>query len=150
MDGKELVKRRSKGINAERELVTKLWKLGYAVIRGPASGAKIRRGVYPDIVVIKNRHIFVLEVKKRSKLDHIYVDKDQIEKLKEFARRSGGEALIAVKISEFRVWKAIPITYVKEVSNNKIRIDKEIIEKAQDLFEYLNNRINITLDSYIT
>lgn len=149
MEKKEASRKRSSGISAERELVVKLWKLGFAVIRGPASGAKIKRGVYPDVVAIKNRHVFVFEVKKRSKLDHIYIDKDQIEKLKEFARRAGGEALIATKITELKIWKAIPIELVKEVSANKVRVDREVIEQAQELIKYLESKVNITLDKYL-
>ncbi|MCC6057556.1 MAG: Holliday junction resolvase [Desulfurococcaceae archaeon] len=149
MEKKEASRKRSSGISAERELVVKLWKLGFAVIRGPASGAKIKRGVYPDVVAIKNRHVFVFEVKKRSKLDHIYIDKDQIEKLKEFARRAGGEALIAAKITELKIWKAIPIELVKEVSANKVRVDREVIEQAQELIKYLESKVNITLDKYL-
>jgi Holliday junction resolvase len=148
MENKEITKRRSKGVNAERELVTKLWKLGFAVIRGPASGAKIKKGIYPDVVAIKNRYVFVFEVKKRSKLGHIYVDKEQVEKIREFARRAGGEALVAVKITELKVWKVVPITFIKEVSIDRVRIDREVIEQAQDLIEYLNSKVNITLDKY--
>uniref|UniRef100_A0A7C2Z229 Crossover junction endodeoxyribonuclease Hjc n=1 Tax=Ignisphaera aggregans TaxID=334771 RepID=A0A7C2Z229_9CREN len=143
-------RRRTTGVSAERELVSKLWKQGFAVIRGPASGSRIKKGVYPDIVAIKNRHVFVIEVKKRAKLDHIYIDREQIEKLKEFARRAGGEPLIAVKVAEKRVWKAVPISNVKEVSMDKCRIDKGIIEQAEDLMNYLNSRINLGLDSYLS
>lgn len=149
MSEKDVKRKRSKGANAERELVVKLWKLGFAVLRGPASGSKIKKGVYPDIVAIKNRHIFVFEVKRRSRLGHVYISKDQLEKIKEFARRAGGEALVAVKISELRTWRAIPLIHIKEVSSSKARIDKEIIEQADDLLVYLNNRISTTLDEYI-
>jgi len=149
-----LPKRRQRGISAERELVRKLWKLGFAVVRGPASGAKIRRSVYPDVVAIKNRHIFVIEVKKRSKLDHIYIDRTQIEKLKEFARRAEGEAVIAIKVAELGSWKIIPLDIIMnntvEISSEKIRIDKEMIKNAEDLIEYLRKRINIGLDAYIS
>ncbi|MEM1645785.1 MAG: Holliday junction resolvase Hjc [Ignisphaera sp.] len=149
MGEKDINRKKSKGANAERELVVKLWKLGFAVLRGPASGSKIKKGIYPDIVAIKNRHIFVFEVKKRTKLSHVYISKDQIEKIKEFARRAGGEPLVAVKISELQAWRAIPLTHIREVSPSKVRIDKEIIEQADDLLVYLNNKINTTLDSYI-
>lgn len=149
MNEKDIGRKKSKGVNAERELVVKLWKLGFAVLRGPASGSKIKKGVYPDIVAIKNRHVFVFEVKKRNKLGHVYINKDQIEKIKEFARRAGGEALIAIKISALRAWKAIPLAHTKEVSPSKVRIDKEVIEQADDLLTYLNNKISTTLDNYI-
>lgn len=150
MSRNDVTKRRASGASAERELVIKLWKLGFAVMRGPASGSKIRKGVYPDIVAIKNRHVFVFEVKKRSRLGHIYINKSQLEKIKEFARRAGGEALIVVKISDLKKWKAIPLNYVKEISIDKARIDKELIEQAEDVINYIVKRINVRLDNYIS
>lgn len=146
MEPQEAIRRKPRGgISAERELVLKLWKLGLAVIRGPASGAKVKRSIYPDIVALKNRHIFVIEVKKRSKLDHIYIDRRQIEKLKEFARRAGGEPLIAVKISGLRIWKAIPLANIEDVSTDKVKINKKVIEEAEDIISYINKRINMCL-----
>lgn len=150
MKDQDVVKHRIRGISAERELVVKLWKLGFAVIRGPASGSRIKKSVYPDIVAIKNRHVFVIEVKKRSKPDHIYISREQVEKLKEFARRAGGEALIVVKVSGSNIWKAIPLTYAKEISLSRFRIDRDVVEKAEDIMNYINKRINTSLDTYIT
>lgn len=150
MTKEEVIRKRPSGFSAERELVIKLWRLGFAVIRGPASGSRIKRGVYPDIVAIKNRHVFVLEVKKRSKLSHIYIDKSQLEKIKEFARRAGGEALIVIKIPSLGGWRVIPVDYIKEVSANRARIDKELIEQAEDMLSYINKKINIGLDNYVS
>lgn len=146
----EVIKRKIRGIYAERELVVKLWKLGFAVIRGPASGSRVKKSVYPDLVIIKNKHIFVLEIKSRSKLSNIYIDREQIEKLKEFARRAGGEALVAIKISSLRIWKAIPITQINEFSSSKVKIDRNVLQNAEDLISYINKRVNLSLDNYIS
>lgn len=149
MNQEILLKGKRRGVAAERELVTALWKLGFAVIRGPASGARIKKSIYPDIVAIKNKHIFVIEVKKRSKLTHIYVDVAQVEKLREFARRADGKAIIAVKITGLGTWKIIPVECIIETCGKKLKIDKEMIKKAEDFETYFNKRITKSLDNYI-
>jgi len=143
------VKGRRRGFHAERELVQKLWKMGFAVIRGPASGAKIKSGIYPDVVAIKDGKIFVFEVKERKDIASIYVDKRQVEKIKEFAIRAGGEALIAVKIASVKSWKVINIDSLTDFNGSKFKIPKDAIESAEDLFNYLTKKITKTLDNYI-
>ncbi|RLG77574.1 MAG: Holliday junction resolvase [Thermoprotei archaeon] len=120
-----------RGFDAERDLVRKLWKCGFAVIRGPASGSRIKRAVCPDVVAIKNRNVFVFEVKKRSKYDSIYLDKEQVLKLVEFARRAGGEAFIAVKISN-NPWKFIPVNKLVDVGSS-YKVPRDEIEAGLDI-----------------
>ncbi|HIC99009.1 MAG TPA: Holliday junction resolvase, partial [Pyrodictiaceae archaeon] len=38
-----------RGFEAERDLARRLWQKGFAVIRAPASGAKTKHYVYPDL-----------------------------------------------------------------------------------------------------
>lgn len=143
------VKGREKGFHAERELVQKLWKMGFAVIRGPASGAKIKSGIYPDVVAIKDGKIFVFEVKVRKDIAPIYIDRKQVEKIREFAIRAGGEALIAIKIASVKNWKVININNLANFNESKFKISKDVIESAEDLFNYLTKKIAKTLDNYI-
>ena len=140
---------RSRGFNAERELVRKLWKMGLAAMRGPASGAKVKKSVYPDVVAIKDRYIFVFEVKARKHLDNIYIPKSQIDKLIEFARRAGGEPLIAVKIHDLKVWKVIPASSLIPVSEKRYKISREMLESAYEITYYIKEKLNKTLISYI-
>ena len=136
---------RKRGYEAERELVRKLWRCGFAVVRGPASGAKVRKAVYPDVVAIKNRRILVFEVKKRSKLESIYLDKEQVAKLREFARRAGGDAFIAIKISGMP-WRFVSVKQLVDTGGS-YKVPLEEIEKAlgfNDLVALVETTIPLT------
>ena len=139
--------RRRRGFSAERELVKKLWKYGFAAIRGPASGAKVKKSVYPDVVAIYKGLVLVFEVKSRSKLQSIYMKRSQLEKLIEFARRAGGRALIAVKISELRDWKIVSVEDVI-IDGEKVKIPKELIESSPSLSVFISSVLNRSLDSF--
>lgn len=139
--------KRVRGYGAERELVRKLWRLGFAAIRGPASGAKVKHSVYPDVVAIRNGLVLVFEVKYRRKPETIYISQRQITKIIEFARRAGGIALIAIKIGELGEWRIVPVDQL-EVSNNMFRISREVIESSPKLHDYLLAMITRKLTSY--
>ena len=89
----------------ENELANMLWSLGYAVVRGPSSGSRVKKRYQPDLVAIKKGRILVIEVKKARRGKPLYIPSRQVKGLREFAERSGGLAVIAVKIprSEWRI-----------------------------------------------
>ncbi len=91
----------------ENELANILWNLGYAVVRGPSSGSRVKKRYQPDLVAIKNGVVLVIEVKKARRSNPVYVPRRQVEGLREFASRSGGTALIAVRLTggEWRIHK---------------------------------------------
>lgn len=122
---------RSRGYRAERDLVILLWKRGFAVMRAPASGSKIKRAMYPDIVAIKKGKIVVFEVKSRSKEETIYIGSEQIRKLLEFTTRGGGRAYIAVKIPG-KDWLFIPVEQL-EPTTSGYRISRESLKGALSL-----------------
>lgn len=150
MSKDEISRSRRRGLSAERELAQKLWKMGFAVVRGPASGARIKRGAYPDLVAIKDSKVFVFEVKKRKELETLYIDRNQLEKLLEFARRAGGEPLLAVKVGTPGCWKAVNVHELlrKAQEGIKVRVDRSIIEDAAELFTYLNAKLSKPLDTF--
>ncbi len=118
--------RRRKGFGRERMLARKLWEKGFAVLRAPASGAKARRLKYPDMVVLRNGHIIVLEIKTSEKQAPIYIPRQQVEKIREFARRAGGKAYIAVDyIGTGMGWRFIPIEELAETKRGNYRIDPD-------------------------
>jgi len=137
---------RRRGFSAERELARLLWSRGFAVVRGPASGARGRHVVYPDLVAIYQGNIYVFEVKYRHSLP-IYIQKEQINRLLEFARRAAGEPYIAVKLPR-RGWYIVPVENAVETRNG-YKISEEILESAQKLEAFINSVINITIDNYI-
>ncbi|RLG74476.1 MAG: Holliday junction resolvase [Thermoprotei archaeon] len=122
--------------------------MGFAAIRGPASGAKVKRGVYPDVVAIRSGLVLVFEVKYRKKIETIYLPRNQVEKMLEFARRAGGIALIAIKISELHDWRIVPVEKL-ELVGDKFRISRRVIEESPRLDEYISSMIMRTLDEYL-
>lgn len=144
-----ILRSRSKGYRAERELVNKLWRLGFAVMRAPASGSKIRKAKYPDVVAIKSGKVLVFEVKSRSKIESIYINGEQVSKLRDFSERAGGQAFIVVKIPN-DVWKTVPIDSLEKLPNGSYRLNKELIERSKELYEVLRElKLIPSLEEYI-
>ncbi len=138
---------RSKGYRAERELVTSLWRHGFAVIRAPASGARIKNAIYPDIVAIYRGRIYAIEVKYHSSTP-IYVPRHQAVKLLEFAKRAAAEAYIAVKLPR-KGWRFIRITEdVLKTDAKSIRIGDEELNEALDLAGFVNMATTNPLTTY--
>jgi Holliday junction resolvase len=127
------------GKRYELELARKLYRLGFAVIRAPASGRKSKRVPYPDIVAIKHRNILVISVKYRSSLGTVYVSQDELRKMADFAKRSDGIMLIAVKVKEIGYWRVIPLPITSNSTSNidKITITVDMIRSAKGLEEWL-------------
>ncbi|MFN3268099.1 MAG: Holliday junction resolvase Hjc [Zestosphaera sp.] len=125
-----VVKSRSKGYRAERELVHTLWRLGFAVMRAPASGARIKKAEYPDVVAIMKGRVAVFEVKSRASSSGLYIELEQIKKLIDFAERAGGTPYIAIKIPH-KEWKFIKISKEGIIKESKTyKVSREDIEKA--------------------
>ncbi|HIQ10557.1 MAG TPA: Holliday junction resolvase [Pyrodictium sp.] len=138
-----------RGFEAERDLARRLWQKGFAVIRAPASGAKAKHYVYPDLVAIWRGKILVFEVKRRTKLTTLYIDAKQVEKLREFCRRAGGEAFIAIKIVDEKKWYFVPLTELEQIETGKYRISAEKIRSALTLEELVKRYTMEALDKYI-
>ncbi len=122
--------RRRRGFMHERDLVLKLWKRGFAVLRAPASGSKTRRIIYPDLVAIKNGVIMVFEVKTTREKKPVYIPKHQVEKLREFLKRSGGYGFIAVKIVGDMGWRFIPLDELEETSGGNYKVSLEKLSSS--------------------
>ena len=117
-------------------------------MRAPASGAKIKRASYPDIVAIYKGKVIVLEVKRRSELSTIYIDEEQVNKLRTFCERAGGKGYIAVKIP-YKEWVFISIDKLVKI-NNKYRLDKNEIINGMKLGEVLSELgIKRGLETYL-
>jgi Holliday junction resolvase len=126
---------RLKGFHYERELARMLYREGFAVIRAPASGSRAKRVFYPDIVAIYKRNVLVLEVKARSEPCDIYIDKYKVERLRDFAERSGGEAYVAVKITSMGEWRVVPLDQLWETEAGNYRVSKFVLERSARLEE---------------
>jgi len=128
---------RRRGFHYERELARMLYREGFAVIRAPASGSKAKRVFYPDIVALYKKNILVFEVKTRSEPSDIYIDKYKVERLRDFAERSGGEAYIAVKTTSTGEWRAVPLRDLWTTREGNYRVSKFILERSINLGELI-------------
>lgn len=101
---------KSKGINAERELVHMFWGKGWACLRIAGSGSN--RYPSPDVLVGNKLRRLAIEC-KTTKDQKKYFEKKEIEALKKFAGVFGAEPWIAVKFKSHE-WYFITTEDLKE------------------------------------
>jgi holliday junction resolvase Hjr len=85
---------KSKGINAERDLVHRFWEIGWACVRVAGSGSS--KYPSPDLLAGNNIRKFVIETKTTSGNFSIFLRK-QFSELIDFAGRFGAESWVAIK-----------------------------------------------------
>jgi Holliday junction resolvase len=85
---------KSRGINAERDLVHRFWAIGWACIRVAGSGSS--KYPSPDLIAGNNLRKFVIETKTCSGTIQ-YFSKKEISELIDFANRFGAESWVAIK-----------------------------------------------------
>ncbi len=122
-------------MEAERELANILWSKGFAVIRGPASGAGTRRRFQPDLVAMKSGKIAVIEVKKTNKLP-VYIRSEQILGLSEFSRRANAKAFIAVRLKGGK-WLFYRLTEVKTTKRGGFKVEGKGLDLNSFIAEVL-------------
>jgi len=106
--------RKSKGINAERELIHLFWNTdSWSAIRAAGSGCS--RYPSPDVLAGNSLRKLAIECKS-SKEDNIYLEKKEINELKEFGRRFGAEPWIGIRIN-LKEWFFLTLEDIKETEN---------------------------------
>jgi holliday junction resolvase Hjr len=88
--------RKSKGINAERDLLHMFWAKGWAALRAPASGSM--RFPSPDLIAGNKIRVLAVEC-KTSKAKTKYFQPEDLDDLKEFSAIFGAEPWVAVKFN---------------------------------------------------
>ncbi len=104
---------KSKGINAERELVHMFWAKDWACLRIAGSGSS--RYPSPDILVGNKLRRLAVEckvTKEKSK----YFDKESISSLRKFADVFGAEPWVAVKFKGYE-WYFVSLEDLKDTGN---------------------------------
>ncbi len=86
--------RKSRGIDAERDLIKKFWANGWPAIRSAGSGSM--QYPSPDILTGKNGRRLAIECKLTSDTKK-YFPINEIRELKYFANSFGAEAWLAIK-----------------------------------------------------
>jgi Holliday junction resolvase len=88
--------RKSKGINAERELIHLFWKNGWAATRVAGSGSI--KYPTPDIVAGIQTRKLAVEC-KATKDTSYYFTKEEVDQLKEFSEKFGAEPWLAIRFN---------------------------------------------------
>ena len=127
---------RRKGAAHERDLAYRLFEAGFAVLRGPASGSKVKKLIYPDVVAIYKGKAFAFEVKAFSELRPIYLDAKRGERLLEFAERAGGEAYVAFKHIGSGEWRLVPLSALRRTTSELV-CDPKLLERATKLDDFV-------------
>jgi Holliday junction resolvase len=125
---RNLAKMYRKGYRYELELSAKLYGLGYATLRAPASG----KGGKPDVIALKQGRIVAFEVKVRSRARDIYIPWYEVERLRTWAERAGAIAYIAVKRLDINEWRLFPLDML-ERTNRYYRISRKMFWNGYEL-----------------
>ena len=123
---------KSKGINAERELIHLFWKNGWSAIRVAGSGSQHYPS--PDILAGNVSRKIALECKS-SKDPKKYLEKAEISQLQEFAKKFGAEAYIALRFDR-QEWYFLSLDDLDQTKNNFV-VDLALAKKKGMLFEEL-------------
>jgi len=124
--------RKSKGINAERDLIHKFWGCGWASVRVAGSGSMR----YPSADILATNKLRKLAIEcKASKEPWKYVEKADIEQLKTFAELFNAEPWLAVKFNK-KEWFFLTLEDLEE-TDKAFMINLEKAEKKGLLFEEL-------------
>ncbi len=108
--------RKSKGINAERELIHLFWKEEWAAIRIAGSGAI--KYPCPDVLAGNVKRRLAIEC-KASKSSLQYLSKDEVEQLKQFSSIFGAEPWIGVRFNNAK-WMFLSLEDLKETGKNYV------------------------------
>lgn len=124
--------RKGKGINAERDLIHKFWNNKWCAVRIAGSGSMR----YPSADVLATNKLRKLAIEcKTAKKPWKYIEKEDINQLKEFADLFNAEPYIAIKFNK-KEWLFLTLEDLEETNKNfMINIKKAEIKGI--LFEEL-------------
>ncbi len=124
--------RKSKGINAERELLHKFWQTGeWIAMRSPGSGSM--HYPCPDLLVGNHHRKLAIECKS-TKAKRQYIRAEQVRELQIFAEIFGAEPWLAVRFDK-DTWYFMAIDDMKETEGNNYVISQEAAKTKGFLFE---------------
>jgi len=127
---------KSKGINAERELIHLFWAKGFAALRVAGSGSS--RYPSTDLIVGNKDKKLAIEC-KTTREQKKYISREDIGQLKTFSTLFGALALVAVKFKGFD-WFFLFLDDLGE-KEKSYYIDIDIAKNKGLLFEELVEKI---------
>jgi holliday junction resolvase Hjr len=130
------MKNKSKGSNAERELLFKLYDRGFAVVRVAGSGCSTLPT--PDIIAVKNKLTIAIECKTK-KGEYLNIKESQIQELITWENMAKCKSYVAWRVSK-DCWYFIDIYSLNKTNKAHSIKKKEIIEKGlifEDFIKFL-------------
>jgi holliday junction resolvase Hjr len=121
---------KSKGINAERELLHMFWGQNWACLRIAGSGSM--KYPSPDLMVGNKLRRLAIEC-KITKDSKKYFEKEEVASLKTFAEIFGAEPWIAIKFKGFD-WYFISLEDMAETGKGYV-VDVDLAKNKGFLFE---------------
>lgn len=121
---------KTKGTNAERELLHKFWEHGWAGTRTAGSGNTSLPA--PDLLVSNQEKSFALECKAFKK-NHKYFEPEEILQLQHFSRLFGAEPIIAIKFN-YQPWYFLKLEHLTK-TNKKWALSLDLAKKKGLKFE---------------
>jgi Holliday junction resolvase len=126
---------KSKGINAEREIIHLFWQTQEWTACRVAGSGSIKYPV-PDIIAANISRKLAIEC-KTSKSKYQYLEKKEIQELLEYSKKSNAEPWIAIKFSRAG-WRFIRIPDLKSTEKNYVAT-RQILKEKGIAFEKLIN-----------
>lgn len=126
--------RKSKGINAERELIHMFNKNNWMCIRVAGSGSS--RYPSPDLLAGNVKRKLAIECKS-SKSKNKYLTNDEINQLKIFSKSFGAEPWVGIRFNNEQ-WYFLSIDDIKKTKNH-YKISLDLAKKKGLLFNELTN-----------
>lgn len=123
---------KSKGTEAERELLHLFWSKGFACIRSAGSGSMKYPG--PDLIVSNKIRTLAIECKS-TKDKKKYLDEYDINQLKEFCDIFGAEPWFAVRFAKMD-WLFLSIEDIEKTEKGYV-IDSKVAERRGLLIDEL-------------
>ena len=123
---------KSKGSNAERELLHMFWSKGIACLRSAGSGSMKYPG--PDLIASNKTRTLAIECKS-TKDKKKYLDKHDVQQLKEFCDIFGAEPWFAIRFARTN-WLFIGIEDIEKTENGYL-IDSKVAERRGLLIDEL-------------
>ena len=123
---------KTKGSNAERELLHMFWSRGFACIRSAGSGSMKYPG--PDLIASSKVRKLALECKS-TKSNKQYLDKHDVGQLKDFCSIFGAEPWFAVKFSRME-WLFLSFEDIEKTERGYV-IDSKVAERRGLLIDEL-------------
>lgn len=115
---------KEKGSNAERELLHMFWAKGFAAVRSAGSGSMKYPG--PDLIASNKARRLAIECKSTKK-NKQYLDKHDVEQLREFCDIFGAEPWFAVRFSRTN-WLFLSPEDIEKTEKGYV-IDSKVAER---------------------